>query len=102
MNRQTVTYELLSKQMFGKQAAGVLAQILGHIAFYCIDNKIPPLTDIVVGKWPGKPGHRIPINPDRIDDLRESVFRRDWYDIYPPSEADFAAAYKKHQEEKLN
>src|ERR1700694_2212597 len=33
MNRQTVTYEGLSELMYGKQAAGVLAAILGHIAF---------------------------------------------------------------------
>jgi hypothetical protein len=40
MNRQTVTYEGLSKLMYGKEAAGVLAGILGHIAFYCEDSNI--------------------------------------------------------------
>ena len=97
MNRQTVTYEGLSKLMFGKQAAGVLAQILGHIAYYCIDQKLPPLTDIVVGKWPGKPGHGIPVDSMNVDEERESVYQYDWFNIYPPSESDFAAAYKKHQ-----
>jgi hypothetical protein len=97
MNRQTVTYELLSRLMYGKHAAGVLAQILGHIAFYCIENKIPPLTDLVVGKGAGKPGDLIPLDPAKIDQKREEVFRTDWYDIYPPSEADLAAAYKKRQ-----
>jgi hypothetical protein len=49
MNRQTVTYKGLSKLMYGKDAAGVLAAILGHIAFFCEDNDIPPLTALVVG-----------------------------------------------------
>ena len=52
-NRQTTTYLGLSQLMFGRDAAGVLAQILGHLAFYCIDNDLPPLTSIVVGKRRG-------------------------------------------------
>jgi hypothetical protein len=67
MNRQTVTYGGLSKLMYGKEAAGVLAHILGHVAFYCEDNSFPPLTTLVVGKEAGKPGHRIPVDPARID-----------------------------------
>jgi hypothetical protein len=31
MNRQTVTYEGLSLLMYRRRAAGVLAQVLGHI-----------------------------------------------------------------------
>jgi hypothetical protein len=49
MNRQTMTYEGLSRLMYGKDAAGVLAGILGHVAFYCKENHIPPLTTLVVG-----------------------------------------------------
>ena len=96
MNRQTVTYEGLSVLMYVKEAAGVLAGILGHIAFYCMDNDIPILTTIVVGKGPGKPGDRIPIDPEKIDEEREKVYGHNWYDIYPPSEADLATAYKRH------
>src|SRR5438477_9496807 len=88
MNRQTLTYELLSELMYGKQAAGVLAQILGHIAFYCIDKQIPPLTALVVGKGFGKPGDRFPLAPAKTDEERENVYRHNWYDIYPPSETD--------------
>src|ERR1700689_1989324 len=53
INRQTVTYEGLSKLMYGKEAAGVLAAILGHIAFYCQDNDVPALTTLVLEKGPG-------------------------------------------------
>jgi hypothetical protein len=70
-NRQTITYDGLSKLMYGKSAAGVLAQILGHIAFYCKENRIPPLTTLVVVKARGKPGHRIPVDPSKIDGERE-------------------------------
>jgi hypothetical protein len=97
MNRQTVTYEDLSELMYGKKAAGVLAGVLGHIAFYCEDNNIPPLTTLVVGKWPGRPGDRIPVAPAKIDEERERVYRYNWYDLYPPSEADSAEAHKAHQ-----
>ena len=96
MNRQTVTYEGLSRLMYGKEAAGVLAAILGHIAFYCKDNDIPPLTTLVVGKGPGKPGDRIPLDPTKFDEQRENVYQYDWYNIYPPSEVDLAAAFKAH------
>lgn len=63
MDRKTITYKELSELMYVKEAAGVLDQILGHIAFYCQDEKIPPLTTIVVGKGPGKPGKGIPFDP---------------------------------------
>ena len=96
MNRQTLTYEDLSRLMYGKSAAGVLANILGHVAFYCIDNKLPPLTSIVVGKERGRPGEDIPVDADSLDEQREEVYRCDWYDIRPPSEDKLAAANAHH------
>ena len=68
MNRQTITYEGLSRLMYGKDAAGVLNRILGHIAFFCIDSGLPPLTSIVVGKRRETPGEEIPIDPATIDE----------------------------------
>lgn len=95
MNRQTITYEGLSKLMYGKAAAGVLAQVLGHIAFYCKDNQLPPLTALVIRERVGRPGDRIPVDPGAIDEERENVYGCDWYNVYPPSEAELAAAYSK-------
>jgi len=97
MNRQTMTYEGLSILMYGKPAAGVLAQILGHIAFYCEDNHIPPLTTIVVAKGEGKPGERIPVETARLDEQRENVYEFDWFNLYPPREGAFAEAYSKRR-----
>jgi hypothetical protein len=98
MNRQTVTYEGLSKLMYGKEAAGVLSRVLGHIAFYCKDSNIPPITALVIEKRVGKPGDRIPVDPARIDEERENVYRDDWYNIHPPSETELVTAYEKHHQ----
>lgn len=99
MNRQTLTYEGLSALMYGKHAAGVLSQILGHLAFYCEDNHLPPLTTLVVAKGEGKPGDRIPVEPAKIDAERESVYHFDSYNLHTPSETDLAEAYRKHHNE---
>jgi hypothetical protein len=96
MHRQTLTYELLSIMMYGKKAQGVLDKILGHVAFYCIENKLPPLTSIVVGKGRGTPGADIPMNLAQRDRERERVYSTDWYDIYPPSADELHASYEKH------
>jgi hypothetical protein len=96
MNRQTLTYKLLSELLFQHETAGVLAHILGHIAFYCIDNDLPPLTSIVVALDQGKPGENIPIDRAKVDEERENVYAADWYNIYPPSEQELHTSYKNH------
>lgn len=96
MNRQTVTYQGLSRLMYRKNAAGVLASILGHIAFYCIDSALPPLTSIVVGGHRGAPGKLIPIDLTKIDEEREKVFGHDLFNVYPPSEKELSAAFANH------
>ena len=82
--------------MYGKKAAGVLDKILGHIAFYCIDSDLPPLTSIVVGKGRGTPGKDIPIDRDNMDEQRESVYGLDWYNVYPPTAKELHDAYAAH------
>ena len=98
MNQQRVTYETLGKLMFQGKAEGVLDRILGHVAFYCLDNDLPPLTCIVVNKRTGRSGADIPIDLAKVDELREQVFGFDWYNVYPPSEAELAEAYLAHQD----
>lgn len=96
MNRQTTTYEGLSLLMYKKKAQGVLDRILGHIAYYCIDNDLPALTSIVVGKGRGTPGIDIPVDLSTIDAQREKVYAFDWYNIYPPTENELKAAFENH------
>lgn len=99
MNRQTITYKGLSELMYGKAAAGVLAEVLGHIAYYCQQNDLPPLTATVVNTG-GAPGHGIPSDLATIDGQREKVYACDWYDICPPSEAELADAFRKAAAQK--
>lgn len=94
MNRQTLTYLGLSQLMYRRNAAGVLDKILGHVAFYCNEQGLPPLTSIVVGKGRGTPGQDIPLDMASLDGARERVYSYDWYDEYPPNEAELAAAMK--------
>lgn len=96
-NRQTITYGGLSKLMYGKRAQGVLAKILGHVAFFCEDEDLPPLTSIVVVKGVGVASDGIPVDQTRLDEYREQVYDFDWYDLYPPSEAQLTAAYDAHR-----
>ncbi|PYQ13178.1 MAG: hypothetical protein DMH00_04695 [Acidobacteria bacterium] len=96
MNRQTVTYLGLSRLMYQKDAPGVLDKILGHIAYFCNANDLPPLTSIVVGKGRGTPGNDIPVDLSKIDAERERVYEHDWYDIYSPSRDELRAAYEAH------
>jgi hypothetical protein len=93
MNRQTITYLGLSELMYGKPAPGVLDKILGHVAFYCDAERLPPLTSIVVGKGVGTPGAGIPVNQSDMDARREQVYEKNWYDVYPPSEDELKSAY---------
>ena len=95
MNRQTIHYKDLGRLMFEKKAAGVLSQILGHIAYWCSDHNLPPLNAIVVGANRGRPGRYIPTKISRIDRERERVYRRNWYVLRPPSEAALVTAWKK-------
>jgi len=96
MNRQTLTYERLSLLMYRRKAQGVLDKVLGHIAFYCIDNGLPPLTAIVVGKKRGTPGADIPIDLAHRDMERERVYAHDWYDVYPPNAEQLKSAFATH------
>lgn len=82
--------------MFQKQASGVLDKTLGHIAFYCDDHGLPPLTSIVVGKKRGTPGHDIPLEPEKYDQAREEVYDYDWYDIYPPTAEELLLSFNRN------
>ncbi len=99
MNRQTATYTGLSSLMYGKEAAGVLGNILGHIAYYCEDNDLPQLNVLVVGKDRGTPGELIPLAPAEIDAIREAVYATDWYDIIPPATEELAAAFNSRKKQ---
>ncbi len=67
------------------------AQLLHPIMCYCKQNQLPPLTILVVNEHTGSPGERLTTVENENAD-RERVFNHEWYNIYPPSEEDFAEA----------
>lgn len=95
MNRQTLTYLSLSQKMYGRNAAGVLNRVLGHVAYFCEDASLPALTSIVIGKGRGTPGSGIPADISQVDAIRESVYETDWYDIVPPSPSELQASMER-------
>jgi hypothetical protein len=93
-NRQTLTYKILAGRM-GYKGAGVLANTLGHVLYYCKLNGLPPLTAIVVNEKTGLPGDGIGIPVERILSDHEKVFSFNWFDLLPPSPDDLKEAVTK-------
>lgn len=94
MNRQVLNYKHLGERL-GIPARG-LSRILGHILYYCRNNKLPALTSIVVKKSGGLPGDGYGSLKD-IDAQRESVFEYPWYDLPAPRACDLAAHWTKRR-----
>ncbi|WP_155400025.1 hypothetical protein [Moraxella bovoculi] len=92
MNRQTHTYKTLFQSMYEKPAQGVLAHILGHIAYFCNKYDLPPLTVLVVNEKTGLPDEGILFDGD-LQSIREKVYAFNWYDVYPPSENELKEIY---------
>ena len=91
-NRQTLTYGGLA-DILGFKGAGTLAHMLGHVAFFCNEERLPSLTALVVNRATGLPGEGIPI--ERLDAAREKVFCFDWYRVVPPSPKALAEAFNR-------
>jgi hypothetical protein len=96
-NRQTMTYEMLAKQI-GYSRADFLAHILGHIMYYCSQTSLPSLTALVVYKDGGTPGSGF-VSADPNTE-RERVYGFDWYSIFPPSPDELRAAYLSGETER--
>jgi putative restriction endonuclease len=96
-NRQITTYGEVA-EILAYKGAGVLQDMLGHISFYCVDNKLPPLTVIVVNQQTGLPGEGLlgVISLDELAPERERVFAHNWYAICPPSPDELSAAFDRH------
>ncbi len=89
--RETATYTKLAIAMFGNRATRHLGKILGHIAYYCEQHRLPHLNCIIVGKFTGRPGWKIPAYNDKE---RERVYRQRWFYVVPPSPEELKAAWE--------
>ncbi|MFZ5488258.1 MAG: hypothetical protein ACOY44_00520 [Pseudomonadota bacterium] len=86
-NRQTLTYGHLATHL-EFEGAGVFAHILGCIMKYCKDNKLPPLTCLVVNQTSGLPGDGL-TTVENLPTDREAVYKQNWYALYPVQISDF-------------
>jgi len=83
-NRQIVKYDEL-KDLMGYPTNNPLGVILGCIMFYCEQNKLPPLTLLVVNRH-GVPGEGFSAEEwDNYHKSREDVFNFPWFTVFPPS-----------------
>jgi len=71
-----------------------MAQLLDPIMCFCIENNLPPLTILVVNDTTGSPGKGLILRGEENSE-RERVYKCNWYNIYPPTEEDFAQALRK-------
>lgn len=92
-NRQLVRYDELADLM-GYPDNRPLSHILGLIMWYCAQNKLAPLTGIVVSK-DGTPGPGFTeVSRDDLDRQREKVFATEWFSISPPSIEQYESAHQ--------
>jgi hypothetical protein len=64
--------------------------------YLCGDDKLPPLTIIVVNQ-DGTPGPGFTDVPrEEFDRSREEVFGYDWFGLVPPTCEEFQAAHDRH------
>lgn len=90
--RKITTYSEIA-DILGYEGAGTLNRQLGHIMHFCDQNKLPPLTVLVVNSETGLPGEGFETEGD-LHRKREKVFNHDWFDIIPPTPKEFAEAWK--------
>jgi hypothetical protein len=91
-NRQILTYDILSK-LIGMPRQG-LGQCLEPIQSYCLVQKLPPLTILVVSQDSGMPGVGF-IAAQDIPATQMEVFKEDWMGRGCPKVEEFQAAVEQ-------
>lgn len=70
-----------------------LGQVLEPIQSYCLINRLPALSSLVVGTKTGIPGAGF-IAAANVPSEHASVFERRWHDRPPPGSGELEAAVK--------
>jgi hypothetical protein len=91
-NQQVLSYSMVEK--LTGLPKWTQADFLGVVAAYCIVNKLPPLTVLVVNEETGLPGGKFP-GPADIFGGQARVFVYDWFAHGIPSPEDFEAASER-------
>lgn|ERR1043166_3076449 len=82
--RETTTYSALAHLIGYGDAQHVMGDRLAPIMYWCQQNDLPPLTNIVVREDTGLPGLGL-AGPDALPAAQQRVFRFDWYGVVPPT-----------------
>ena len=91
-NRQVLTYDLLGRLLGMPTPA--LGGVLEPIQSYCLLNRLPPLTALVVSKVTGLPGSGF-IAASDVPKVLLDVFEHDWLEHGCPSPEVFAQAVER-------
>ena len=88
--RKSYTYGDVA-EILGMGGAGVMAQFLGPIMWYCQDKNLPPLTVLVVNQDTGLPGEGL-TTLENVNTDRKHVFNYDWFSVESPETKQFEQA----------
>jgi hypothetical protein len=94
-NRQILNYGIVADILEYGGPTPVI-ESLGHIMYWCAENRLPPLTALVVNQKTGEPGGGL--TTGGLKDL-EAVYSYPWYLVIPPSPEELAQAYRRGQEQ---
>ena len=94
-NEQPLSYGDVARRI-GEEDPRIIGQLLEPIQSYCLLNKLPALTVLVVNKNTGEPGRGfIAVPRDAIPNEKQKVFNHNWMAEKTPSPDDLQAAVKK-------
>ena len=83
---EIITYGDLGPMLGHVRGGAFLAQQLGPLMAWCVRNKLPALTSLVVNRQTGIPGEGLStVGENDFPAEQQRVFEYDWYSIYPPS-----------------
>lgn len=90
-NRQTITYGELAETLgYPSKAGRTLSDALGMISLYCLYNRLPPMSCIVVSQSTSMPGWEGMIPPDStLEDEQRKVWKTRWHLYRTPSPGTF-------------
>lgn len=91
MNKKVMTYGELAKLMGYKSQAGrTLGEALGIVSKYCLYNKLPPLSVIVVNAVTNLPGWEGMVRKGySVEEEQSNVFDIKWYLYRAPTVTTF-------------
>jgi len=90
--RHVLTYDILAR-VTGMARQG-FGPILEPIQSYCLINKLPALSSLVVGVKTGIPGEGF-IAAENVPSEQAAVFTWQWFERKPPTASELAAATER-------